>query len=53
MSHRSITTLAVGAAVAALAPAAAALAQGAPAPAAGSGVPAGKIELTVRSVHVW
>ena len=52
MSHRSITILAVGAAVAALAPAAAALAQGAPAPAAGSGVPAGKIELTVRSVHV-
>jgi len=52
MSHRSITILAVGAAVAALAPAAAALAQSAPAPAAGSGVPAGKIELTVRSVHV-
>ena len=52
MSHRSITTLAVGAAVAALAPATAALAQSAPAPAAGSGVPAGKIELTVRSVHV-
>jgi len=52
MSHRSITILAVGAAVAALAPASAALAQSAPAPAAGSGVPAGKIELTVRSVHV-
>jgi len=52
MSHRSITILAVGAAVAALAPATAALAQSAPAPAAGSGVPAGKIELTVRSVHV-
>ena len=52
MSHRSITILTVGAAVAALAPAAAALAQSAPAPAAGSGVPAGKIELTVRSVHV-
>jgi len=52
MPHRSMTILAVGAAVAALAPAAAALAQSAPAPAAGSGVPAGKIELTVRSVHV-
>ena len=52
MSHRSFTTLAVGAALAALAPACAALAQGAPAPPAGSGVPAGRIELTIRSVHV-
>lgn len=52
MSHRSITSLAVGAAVAALAPASVALAQRAPAPASGSGVPAGRIELTIRSVHV-
>jgi hypothetical protein len=52
MSHRSLTILAVGAAVAALAPASAALGQSAPAPAAGSSVPAGRIELTVRSVHI-
>jgi hypothetical protein len=52
MSHRSITILAIGAAFAALAPASAALAQDAPAPASGSGVPAGRIELTIRSVHV-
>ncbi len=52
MSHHSITILAVGAAFAALAPASAALAQTAPAPASGSGVPAGRIELTIRSVHV-
>ena len=52
MSHRSITILAAGAALAALAPASAALARSAPAPASGSGVPAGKIELTIRSVHI-
>jgi hypothetical protein len=52
MSHRSITILAVGAAFAALAPASVALAQGASASASGSGVPAGRIELTIRSVHV-
>ena len=52
MSHRSITILAVGAAFAALAPASVALAQSASAPASGSGVPAGRIELTIRSVHV-
>ena len=52
MSHRSITIVAVGAALAALAPASAALAQSAPAPASASGVPAGRIELTIRSVHV-
>jgi hypothetical protein len=52
MSPRSITILAAGAAFAALAPACAALAQSAPAPASGSGVPAGRIELTIRSVHV-
>jgi hypothetical protein len=52
MSHRSITMLAVGAAFAALAPASVALAQGGSAPASGSGVPAGRIELTIRSVHV-
>jgi hypothetical protein len=50
MSHRSITILAVGAAAAALAPVA--LAQSAAAPASNSGVPAGRIELTIRSVHV-
>ena len=49
MSHRSITILAAGAA---LAPAAAALGQSAPAPASDAGVPAGRIELTIRSVHV-
>ena len=52
MSHRSITILAAGAALALLAPASAALAQSAPAPASGSGVPAGRIELTIRSVHI-
>jgi hypothetical protein len=52
MSHRRITILAAGAALAALAPASAALAQGAAAPAPSSGVPAGRIELTIRSVHV-
>jgi hypothetical protein len=52
MSHRSISILAAGAALVALAPAAAALGQGAPAPAPSSGVPAGRIELTIRSVHV-
>ena len=52
MSHRSITILAIGAAFAALAPASAALAQSGPAPASGSGVPAGRVELTIRSVHV-
>jgi len=52
MSHRSITILAAGAALAALAPAAAALGQSAPAPASDAGVPAGRIELTIRSVHV-
>jgi hypothetical protein len=52
MSHRSITILAAAAALSALAPAAAALGQGGPAPASGAGVPAGRIELTVRSVHV-
>jgi hypothetical protein len=52
MSHRSITMLAVGAAFAALAPASVGLAQSASAPASGSGVPAGRIELTIRSVHV-
>jgi hypothetical protein len=52
MSHRSIAILAAGAALAAVVPATAALGQGAPAPASASGVPAGRIELTVRSVHV-
>lgn len=52
MSHRSITILAAGAAFALLAPASAVLAQSAPAPASGSGVPAGRIELTIRSVHI-
>jgi hypothetical protein len=52
MSHRSITILATGAALAALAPASVALAHSASAPASGSGVPAGRIELTIRSVHV-
>jgi hypothetical protein len=52
MSHRSITILAAGAVLAALAPASIALAQSPPAPASGSGVPAGRIELTIRSVHV-
>ena len=52
MSHRSITILAAGAALAALAPAAAALGESAPAPASDAGVPAGRIELTIRSVHV-
>jgi hypothetical protein len=54
MSHRSITILAAGAALAALAPAHVALAQSAPAPASASasGVPAGRIELTIRSVHI-
>jgi hypothetical protein len=52
MSHRSITMLAVGAAFAALAPASVGLAQSASAPASGSGVPTGRIELTIRSVHV-
>jgi hypothetical protein len=52
MSHRSITILAVGAAAAALAPASVALGQSAAAPATNSGVPAGRIELTIRSVHV-
>src|SRR3954447_9131959 len=52
MSHRRITIVAAGAALAALAPAAAALAQSGPAPASGSGVPPGRIELTIRSVHV-
>ena len=46
------TILAAGAALAALAPASAALARSAPAPASGTGVPAGRIELTIRSVHV-
>jgi hypothetical protein len=52
MPHRGMPILAAGAAFAALAPACAALAQDAPAPASGSGVPAGRIELTIRSVHV-
>jgi hypothetical protein len=52
MSHRSITILAAGAALTALAPASAGLARAAPAPAPISGVPAGRIELTIRSVHV-
>jgi len=52
MSHRSITILAAGAALSALAPATAALAQSGPARAPASGVPAGRIELTIRSVHV-
>ena len=52
MSHRSITLLAAGAALAALAPASVAVAQSASAPASGSGVPAGRIELTIRSVHI-
>jgi hypothetical protein len=54
MSQRSITILAAGAALAALAPASAVLARSAPAPASASasGVPAGRIELTIRSVHV-
>jgi hypothetical protein len=52
MSHRRITILAAGAALLALAPASAALARSAPAPATSSGVPAGRIELTIRSVHV-
>jgi len=52
MSHRRTTILAAGAALAVLAPVSAALAQSGPAPASGAGVPAGKIELTVRSVHV-
>jgi len=51
MSHRRITIIAAGAALAAFAPAAA-VAQSPPAPASSSGVPAGKIELTIRSVHV-
>ena len=51
MSHRRTTILAAGTALAVLAPVSAALAQSGPAPAS-SGVPAGKIELTVRSVHV-
>jgi len=52
MSQRSSTMLAVGAAFAALAPASVALARSASAAASGSGVPAGRIELTIRSVHV-
>ena len=52
MSHRRTTILAAGAALAVLAPVSAAPAQSGPAPASGAGVPAGKIELTVRSVHV-
>jgi hypothetical protein len=52
MPHRRITILATGAAVLALAPASAALARSAAAPATSSGVPAGRIELTIRSVHV-
>ena len=52
MPHRRITMLAVGAAFAALAPASVALTQSAAAPASGAGVPAGRIELTIRSVHV-
>jgi hypothetical protein len=52
MSHRSITILAAGAALAALAPASVAVAQSAATPAADSGVPAGRIELTIRSVHI-
>jgi hypothetical protein len=52
MPNRRITILAAGAALAALAPVSAALAQSGPAPASGAGVPAGRIELTVRSVHV-
>jgi hypothetical protein len=52
MSHRSITILAAGATLAALAPGSAALAQSAPAAASDTGVPAGRIELTIRSVHV-
>jgi hypothetical protein len=52
MSHRSIAILAAGAALAALAPATAALGQSSPAPTAAAGVPAGRIELTVRSVHI-
>jgi hypothetical protein len=52
MSHRSTTILSVGAALAALVPASVAVAQNASAPASGSGVPAGRIELTIRSVHV-
>jgi hypothetical protein len=50
MSHRSITLIAAGAALAALAPAA--QARSAPAPAPSAGVPAGRLELTIRSVHV-
>jgi hypothetical protein len=52
MSHRSITILAAGAALALLPPASVALAQSAPAAASGTGVPAGRIELTIRSVHI-
>jgi len=52
MSHRRTTILAAGAALAVLAPVSVAPAQSGPAPASGAGVPAGKIELTVRSVHV-
>ena len=51
MSHTRTTMLAAGAVLAVLAPSAA-VAQSGPAPAAGPGVPAGRIELTVRSVHV-
>ena len=52
MSHRRITTLVAGTALVALAPAAAVAAGSGPAPASGAGVPAGRIELTIRSVHV-
>ena len=52
MSHRRFTILAVGVALAVLAPASIAIAQSAPAPASDAGVPAGRIELTIRSVHV-
>jgi hypothetical protein len=54
VSHPRTSILAAGAALALLAPASLAIAQSAPAPVSGSGsgVPAGRIELTIRSVHI-
>jgi hypothetical protein len=52
MSHRTRAILAAGAALAAVAPVTAALGRSTPPPASGSGVPAGRIEITIRSVHI-
>jgi hypothetical protein len=52
MSHRRNTILAGAAGLAALASTSAAIARQAPTPGSGAGVPAGRIELTIRSVHV-